>query len=396
MHPSWLRHAIEFVDIKWPHSSPKHRVSIAESLATITPVFLTTDRGAPDALALRSALYGWAFNKVRRESGQMTEETTRILKWVEENTYSVGDLTDAALIRKTLDTLALKIDGTPAAATTVARKRGILYSTLDYAVELKLLDSHPFTHVKWTAPKTDEQVDRRTVINPNQADELLLAVRKRAKDLEAFFGCMYYSALRPEEVLFLSRSDYKRPSEPDGWGWFQLSGSTVALGKDWNGTESIYDDRALKHRAKTSTRPVPIPPALVKLLDQHIEECKVPQDSRIFMIRTGANPGRPVSSSTYTRVWRLAREDVFGKDNAETNPLAKVPYQLRHAAVSLWLNAGVPATQVAEWAGHSLHVLLKVYAKCIDGEEDAARQRIEAALTLKKSSETSTRIPHTE
>lgn len=41
---------------------------------------------------------------------------------------------------------------------------------------------------------------------------------------------------------------------------------------------------------------------------------------------------------------------------------------------------GLPATQVAEWAGHSVHVLLKVYAKCIDGQDEAARRRIEAAL----------------
>jgi hypothetical protein len=56
----------------------------------------------------------------------------------------------------------------------------------------------------------------------------------------------------------------------------------------------------------------------------------------------------PVSSNTYARVWRL--------------------------------NAGVPATQVAEWAGHSLNVLLKVYAKCLDGQDEVARQRVEAAL----------------
>ncbi len=37
------------------------------------------------------------------------------------------------------------------------------------------------------------------------------------------------------------------------------------------------------------------------------------------------------------------------------------------AAVSLWLNAGVPATEVADRAGHSVDVLLKRYAKCIDG-----------------------------
>ncbi|MET8043286.1 hypothetical protein ABZU25_20770 [Micromonospora sp. NPDC005215] len=48
--------------------------------------------------------------------------------------------------------------------------------------------------------------------------------------------------------------------------------------------------------------------------------------------------------------------------------------------MALWLNAGVPATQVAEWAGHSAHVLLKVYASCIDGQDEAARKRIEAAL----------------
>jgi integrase len=139
-------------------------------------------------------------------------------------------------------------------------------------------------------------------------------------------------------------------------------------------------------------RSVPVPPDLVKLLDHHLDTYKIGKYERMFTIRTGANPGRPVSSSTYTRVWRQAREDVFGEE-AETSPLARVPYQLRHAAVSLWLNAGVPATQVAEWAGHSVHVLLKVYAACIDGEESAALKRIQAALIAGK---TSGRIPDDE
>lgn len=46
-----------------------------------------------------------------------------------------------------------------------------------------------------------------------------------------------------------------------------------------------------------------------------------------------------------------------------TLPPAGRPHDLRHAAVSTWLN-GVEATRVAEWAGHSVHVLLRVYAKC--------------------------------
>jgi len=44
------------------------------------------------------------------------------------------------------------------------------------------------------------------------------------------------------------------------------------------------------------------------------------------------------------------------------------------------LDAGVPPTQVAEWAGHSVNVLLRVYAKCVYGQDEASRQLIDAAL----------------
>lgn len=57
-----------------------------------------------------------------------------------------------------------------------------------------------------------------------------------------------------------------------------------------------------------------------------------------------------------------------------------MPYDLRHAAVSTWLNGGVLAAQVAAWAGHSVEVLLKTYAKCLDGHKEVARRRVQAAL----------------
>ena len=46
----------------------------------------------------------------------------------------------------------------------------------------------------------------------------------------------------------------------------------------------------------------------------------------------------------------------------------------------LWLNSGVPATEVARRAGRGVAVLLKIYAHCIDGQADAADQRITDAL----------------
>ncbi|MGI8446691.1 MAG: hypothetical protein ACR2MP_05800, partial [Streptosporangiaceae bacterium] len=65
----------------------------------------------------------------------------------------------------------------------------------------------------------------------------------------------------------------------------------------------------------------------------------------------------------------------------QASPPARRPDDLRHAAVSRGRNAGVPATEVARRAGHSVAVLLKVYAHCIDGQADAANQRITDALT---------------
>jgi len=67
------------------------------------------------------------------------------------------------------------------------------------------------------------------------------------------------------------------------------------------------------------------------------------------------------------RLWTKARAAALTAEEV-ASPLARRPYDLRHAAVSTWLNGGVPAPQVAAWAGHSVDVLLRDYAKCIAGQ----------------------------
>jgi hypothetical protein len=67
-------------------------------------------------------------------------------------------------------------------------------------------------------------------------------------------------------------------------------------------------------------------------------------------------------------------------DGQYASPLSKRIHGLRLACVSTWLNGGAPPTQVADWAGHSVAVLLKIYAKCIDGQDGINRRRIEDAL----------------
>lgn len=44
------------------------------------------------------------------------------------------------------------------------------------------------------------------------------------------------------------------------------------------------------------------------------------------------------------------------------------------------LNAGVLATEAARRLGHSVAMLLKRYANCVEGQECAANKRILAAL----------------
>ena len=82
---------------------------------------------------------------------------------------------------------------------------------------------------------------------------------------------------------------------------------------------------------------------------------------------------------TIYRAWHRAREAVLS-EREFTSMLARRPYDLRHACLSTWLNAGVPPAQVAEWAGHSVDVLLRVYTNCVEGDDEVALRRIEAAL----------------
>jgi integrase len=93
--------------------------------------------------------------------------------------------------------------------------------------------------------------------------------------------------------------------------------------------------------------------------------------------------GGILTDRAYLAVFHKARAAAFTEQ--ETPSLsARRPYDLRHAAVSTWLNAGVAPPQVAEWAGHSVDVLLRVYAKCIAGQQDEAKRRILAATTPTK------------
>ncbi|WP_424923697.1 tyrosine-type recombinase/integrase [Actinomadura darangshiensis] len=186
---------------------------------------------------------------------------------------------------------------------------------------------------------------------------------------------MYFAGLRPAEAAGLRRQDCELPAT--GWGLITVKKTRPQANKRYTDSGETFDDRGLKHREGDIVRPVPIPPELVALLREHLDAFGTAEDGRLFV--TGG--GQSFSGSAYAQVWKRARGLALTPDQVES-PLAARPYDLRHAAVSLWLNAGVHAPEAAERAGHGVDVMLRVYAKCIDGQRDVANQRIEDALVL--------------
>jgi integrase len=162
-----------------------------------------------------------------------------------------------------------------------------------------------------------------------------------------------------------------------GWGRIVLAASASRAGRAWTDEGTARQERGLKHRADNETRTIPIPRSWSGSSARTSS-----LDGRVFQTARGGN----LQDSGYNEVWDQARREALTPARYRS-PLGRRPYDLRHAAVSLWLNSGVPATEVARRAGHGVAVLLKIYAHCCDGQATAANQRIAEALGTQDAEE---------
>jgi len=390
---TWYELARTYIKAKWPSAAGETRKSTLDALVTVTPVLVSTTRGAPDATLLRRALLHYGLNPPRWKISVPTEEAAA-LKWLADRSLPVTDLAEADVIRSALNAIAVTMAGRPAAPTTVARKRAVFYNALKYAVkERKLLEANPIDQVDWKAPEKTDQVDRSVVANPAQVRQLLAFVTYvgplggRGTRLRAMYACMYYGGLRPSEAAGLRRQDCELPDlcacvgdcscglPVSEWGRLTLTKSRPGPGRLYTDSGQTHDDKGLKRRPVGEKRVVPIPPELVRILVWHLGEFGAADDGRLFHTSTGGT----VSASAVWRFWRSAR--VLGlSPEQEASPLVGRPYDLRHACATLLLNAGVPPKEVARRLGHSVEVLWKVYAGCLDGDEERINRMIEKAL----------------
>ena len=389
---SCLDHAREFVAATWQNVAAKSRVSILESLSVALPMLTRDLANQPDPDMLRLAL--------RKDLNQNDHARTpdrdeqRALAWLERASLPVSALNDGAVVSDMLDALATRLDGGPAAPDYFARRRRVMHRVLAYAVRKKRLDKNPLSKANlpegWTPPeKPEEAIDPRSVGSPELVAEMLTVTsyvgRRQGPRSVAFFGCMFYAMMRPAEVTSLTKDGCQLPE--NGWGRLIFSDSSPAAGREFTDDGRVHDDRGLKGRdrqgrartrtarARRAARNVPIPPELVTLLRQHLEQFGTGPGGRLFR----SENGNPIQPSTYWRVWQKNRALALTPQQLRT-PLLHRPYDLRHSGVTWRLNSGVPATEIAAWAGHGVEVLMRVYARCVVGMEDVWITRMDATL----------------
>ncbi|MEU8102221.1 tyrosine-type recombinase/integrase [Nonomuraea muscovyensis] len=373
--PSFLEFAQAYVLRRWNTSAARTRETDAYALLTLIPALVADAPRSPSPDELREVLKTHVLLPKERRV-ELTTPQAAVLSWLERASLPLSALGEAQVLRTALGAISVTFAGAPA-GNTVRRKRAILHHLLEHAVEEKVFSSNPLDGIKWAVPKAVTVIDPRTVVNPAQARRLLDAIpkvgRKRGARLQALFACIYYAALRPEEAADLRLRNCTLPES--GWGMIVLEKARPQGTKRWTNSGETHESRSLKHRADKETREIPIPPVLVAMLREHIARYGTAKDGRIFSTGTGGT----YSSSAHSYVWQEARKLALSPEQVASS-LAARPYDLRHAAVSLWLNAGVPAPEVAKRAGHGVDVLLRVYAKCLDGQREQVNSKIHDAL----------------
>lgn len=369
----WIEFARDYADMKWKESAPKTRKSTADNLIAISRAVFHGRPGEPERRLMGVALR-LAFNPAAR-ARPIPVEIEKVARWLDRSSPTVSEVAKPVKLRHLLSEIERTANGDRCAKNTIRLRRTTLRNAMDYAVEKGLLAVNPVGEMKVKRNKVAlREIDQRSVVNPVQARTLLRFVEDDSPRLLAFFASMYYAALRPEEAVNLREQNLTLPDE--GWGEIALRRAAPEVGAEWTDHGTPGEERELKHRGVGEGRIVPCSPALVGLLRAHIARYGTTPDGRLFRaMRSDA----PLSSSVYGRAWERARTATF-TEQVLASPLAKRPYDLRHAAVSTWLNATGDPTRVAEWAGHTVSVLLRVYAKCLDGGEAEARRRVAERL----------------
>ena len=177
----------------------------------------------------------------------------------------------------------------------------------------------------------------------------------------AFYGCMYYSMMRPSEVVALTLSACELPE--DGWGWLTIADASTTAGRAYTDDGLTHEHRGLKGRTRAgrtpgrASRPGASRPSGAS---GHAARAHRPLRFRPGRAHFPFRARQP--DPAVHLVAGLAESPARLAHRGELDgPLMRRPYGLRHAGVTQRLNEGVDQATVAAWAGHSVEVLRRIY-----------------------------------
>lgn len=193
--------------------------------------------------------------------------------------------------------------------------------------DIKLIDKNPILTFRMPkAPQKDEEV----VVIPRKETGLVLVALEaklayRKTNWAAYAEFMLQTAMRTGEVRALR--------------WQDIKDDKILVHQNWTLTHG------LKNSTKTNKkRWVPLNNRCQEILST-LEKT----DDFIF----------PWDRSAYQSYFRKKMQQLKAADLITA---LYRPYDLRHTAISRWIEAGIPVAQVASWAGNTADVIWKHYA----------------------------------
>lgn len=348
MH-DWAR---RWVAEQWPEWAPRTRVACTEALSRL--LVLTVRSGADAPSTLRRYL--------QRTLDPATEpdRDLEIEAWLTKHSIVLGEL-DRERVADIDRRLGLKLDGSLLAATTANRIRIVSRACVEGAVAIGAIAVDPWPprsqqRARRKAARRRRTVDVRRLPGPETMAKAIDAITTHqpgSRTYRVMTGVAYYAGLRPSETVMLRPRALELPS--DGWGRIHVTEADIS-----------FDESG---EPKTGPRTVPIPPVLVAMLREWIDENGFDDPSVLLFRTTGGN--RP-SPSNWGRAWHRALASI-GQE-----PLRV--YDCRHAAATTWLRAGVPLAETARRLGHSVDTLVANYVGALDDEEHIGNARIDSLL----------------
>ena len=339
-NPTFSDWAKEYVERNLPHWVKKTIRSNVDSIALGVVAFRRAD--APtvsddDRVELRKWLKGSAEtcpDSIARWSLRLSDCTKSICGSVR------------AAVR-------LKRSGGPLGASTAQRNTTQIGAVFNAAVDDGILETSPWKREGRSKKKTKSETQRRLtpkdVPSFDVATELVSGIK--SVDARLVLKMILFLGLRPGE----SRAALIENLSCTSSGWGDLRILTAA-----GGTTS--DDSTDIDSPKTGYRNVPVPPALLREILEHIGD-----RTTGFIVRgeTGGLMNEAVPADT----WRSVCSNTDW-----------VPYSLRHTAATTWLTRGGNPAEIARRLGNSVDILMKTYVNFIQGDDDRLNAIISAAI----------------